>query len=1002
MFKNLKLKGKLLLSFFIITCIATASTTIFSIYHFYGEIRSEALKNMHKNMQISELLYNEKLSELQQSAASTAADGPFQILVQALISYKLEKHLEEILIRDAGLDQILVTDQEFQVIGQATRSGRLPEITTGIPLRNALVRQTAALGRPVATTEELSVGGKAMLLMSAASPIHRSTQIMPRDQEDAVAGNTVTGYVLLRYVLNDNPRLLNKIRELLNVNVAIFLHGEAISHSLTEGSSATRPRIPRELYQQLIARGGTANESEMRYGRQLASYQALHDHTSGKPVAVLGVSVAADQYMETITQAIWNLSGIMLLCIAGAYLLGYLLARSILIPIQKLLDGVKRVTSGDLSHEIVIDIKDELGILAISFNSMARQLHELFSTLEQRIENATRKLQNTLAHLAAIIDNMADGLLVTDTHHRIIRFNPALSRMFPSRELLGHGCGDLHPMLEKLAEQARHVMGEVHSAEINLGEERVGQAVATAIMHKDTFAEEEPNHYAGSQYIGAVVLIRDITREKELDRMMESTINTLTHIGRALSAETNMKKLLEMIVVEACNASNADGGTLYTVKDDHLHYEIVQNKSMDIFMGGTSENAITMPPLPLNESKISAYCAIHKQIIHAPNVYANQDFDFTGTKQYDKATGYRTNTMLVVPLLDRMQAAVGVLQLINPMDPKTGEHIQFDKNQTELIYALASQAAVALENARNYEKIERKNAAFERFVPTQFLRHLGKEEAEDIELGDASQEYMSVLFSDIRSFTNMSETMTPEDNFHFLNDYLRAIGPSIVGNGGFIDKYIGDAIMALFPGHGVNACDDAVAAAVGMFNQLRHFNHQRQGLGQPLIHIGIGLHTGHLMLGTIGFEDRMESTVIGDTVNLASRVEGLTKHYGVDICITEDTFHGLSSPLHFGLREIDTVRVKGKEKPVTLYEVVDGGDPRMVEQKLNSLARYHEALELYKTRRWSEALRLFTELQEGLDFEDSIVGLYARRCRQLYEKPPLDGNWNQVTVFAEK
>ncbi|HYX05016.1 MAG TPA: adenylate/guanylate cyclase domain-containing protein, partial [Reyranella sp.] len=170
--------------------------------------------------------------------------------------------------------------------------------------------------------------------------------------------------------------------------------------------------------------------------------------------------------------------------------------------------------------------------------------------------------------------------------------------------------------------------------------------------------------------------------------------------------------------------------------------------------------------------------------------------------------------------------------------------------------------------------LQKTNLSIERFVPHAFLRIVGKPSIVDVELGDNKQETMSILFSDIRSFTTLSESMTPDENFTFINAYLERMGPVIRNHNGFIDKYIGDAIMALF----TNA-DDAVRAGLAMLETLAAFNAERRPAGQPPIGIGIGINSGSLMLGTIGEKQRMEGTVISDAVNLAARVEDLTKTY---------------------------------------------------------------------------------------------------------------------------
>jgi len=223
---------------------------------------------------------------------------------------------------------------------------------------------------------------------------------------------------------------------------------------------------------------------------------------------------------------------------------------------------------------------------------------------------------------------------------------------------------------------------------------------------------------------------------------------------------------------------------------------------------------------------------------------------------------------------------------------------------------------------RTIVDLKQTNLSIERFVPHAFLTMIGKPSIVSVELGDNTRKEMTVLFSDIRSFTTLSEKMTPDENFNFINLYLARMGPVIRDNNGFIDKYIGDAIMALFE----NA-DDAVRCSLAMVDMLAEFNAGRQANGETPIAIGVGLNTGSLMLGTIGEQHRMDGTVISDAVNLGSRIESLTKVYKVGVLLSEFTYARLADPKAYDIRPIDIVVVKGKTRPVTIFEVFDHNSP---------------------------------------------------------------------------
>ncbi|MBD0392932.1 MAG: PAS domain-containing protein [Microcoleus sp. C1-bin4] len=266
--------------------------------------------------------------------------------------------------------------------------------------------------------------------------------------------------------------------------------------------------------------------------------------------------------------------------------------------------------------------------------------------------------------------------------------------------------------------------------------------------------------------------------------------------------------------------------------------------------------------------------------------------------------------------------------------------------------------------------------AYGRFVPHQFLNLLGYESIIDVNLGDQVQEEMSVLFADIRDFTTLSETMTPQENFNFINAYLSRMEPAITSNNGFIDKYIGDAIMALFS----DFADDAVKAGIAMLNILTNYNEDRQRVGYVPIQIGIGINSGSLMLGTVGGKSRMDSTVISDAVNLASRIEGLTKDYSVPLLISHQTLERLRNPADYAIRIVDKVQVKGKSQYVVVYEVFDADPPEIKSAKLANLPVYSEAMLLCERKQFRDAGKLFEECLRT-NPSDQVARIYLKRCR---------------------
>ncbi|MCW7468432.1 guanylate cyclase [Leptospira kanakyensis] len=290
------------------------------------------------------------------------------------------------------------------------------------------------------------------------------------------------------------------------------------------------------------------------------------------------------------------------------------------------------------------------------------------------------------------------------------------------------------------------------------------------------------------------------------------------------------------------------------------------------------------------------------------------------------------------------------------------------------INIMKQEKEVAQSKAIEMQKILTESYA--RFVPKDFLANLGKDTILDVKLGDQIQKYMAVLFSDIRSFTTLSEQMSPEENFNFINSYLGRMSPIIQKHNGFIDKFIGDAIMALFERN----ITDAIFAGVDMQLYLKEYNYHRNKQGYVPIQIGIGIHAGSLMLGTIGAEERLEGTVISDTVNLASRVQNLTKIYGAKIAVTEAAIHAIDDKHIQSLeyRFLDRVRVKGKTKPVSVYEILNGDDPIFLEQKLNTKDLYLEATAAYHSENFAEAKEKFEAVAKRFP-EDKATQLYLKR-----------------------
>ncbi len=257
---------------------------------------------------------------------------------------------------------------------------------------------------------------------------------------------------------------------------------------------------------------------------------------------------------------------------------------------------------------------------------------------------------------------------------------------------------------------------------------------------------------------------------------------------------------------------------------------------------------------------------------------------------------------------------------------------------------------------------------------------------------------MTVMFSDIRGFTTMSEKMSPEGLTQFLNEYLTPMTDILMQHQGTLDKYMGDAIMAFWgapmrqPDHAAKAC----VAALDMLDRLAELRERWRAEGKPAIDIGIGLNTGLMRVGFMGSERMRNYTLLGDNVNLGSRLEGINKQYATNIIVSEYTFNAAKAEVHG--RVVDLVRVKGKHEPVTIYELVGrGANP--AGRLLEKLELFNEGLRLYRNREFEKARDLFT--RGVTEFADGTAGVYVDRCSYFMADPPGE-NWDGVYVMKTK
>lgn len=296
------------------------------------------------------------------------------------------------------------------------------------------------------------------------------------------------------------------------------------------------------------------------------------------------------------------------------------------------------------------------------------------------------------------------------------------------------------------------------------------------------------------------------------------------------------------------------------------------------------------------------------------------------------------------------------------------------------------------------EKEKKKiRGAFQYYLSPAVVEQILKD-PEKLKLGGEKKE-LTVLFSDIRGFTSFSEQMSPENLVKFLNEYLSRMTDIIFKYAGLLDKYMGDAIMAIWgapleqPDHPLRAC----YTALDMVAELRTWREKWRDQGMPVLNIGVGINTGPMVVGNMGSEKRFDYTVMGDSVNLASRLEGLNKLYGTSIIISEFTYSFVQGEI-LG-RELDLVRVKGKDQPVRIYELLARSSAATSEQR-ELVQEFQAGLTAYQNRQWSKAEAIWKNILQKFP-GDEPSKLYVERCRMLMQNPP-PPDWDGVYSVTTK
>ena len=567
----------------------------------------------------------------------------------------------------------------------------------------------------------------------------------------------------------------------------------------------------------------------------------------------------------------------------------------------------------------------------------------------------------------------------------------------------------------------------------------------------------------------------------------------LLEVTQGLSGELNLDTLIQRIMSAACDLLDAERATLFV-------YDAKTDQLWSRYAAGLTGGEIRIP----SHAGIAGTVFTHGVLENIPDVYADSRFD----QEVDRATGYRTRSILCMPITNKAGVRIGVTEVLNK---KSGA--VFGPRDEARLGAFTAQIAVLLENAqlfdevlsvKNYNEnilrstsngmitldadgrvVTANDAALailkesgeaiigipaaklfagdnswvmasmvrmgqtgqrditidarlqfgssavsvnmtaqplfgpdgasigsmlvfeditaETRIRSTMSRYMSTEVVEQVLAGGESElggkaQTVTILFSDVRNFTGLSEALGARETVSLLNEYFADMVDVVTRHGGILDKYIGDAIMALFgaPFNKPEDAEHAIAVANGMLVTLRELNQRRQLQQKQSIDIGVGLATGEVVVGNIGSPTRMEYTAIGDSVNLASRLEGANKYYHTKVLLDENTARALKNG--HCLREIDLLRVKGKDRPVAVFESLGYLEQRP--ELTDTLGCFADGLAAYRAGDWDRAIGCFEAALKSRP-EDEPSRMYIERCQVYRETPPPD-DWGGVWILHEK
>jgi class 3 adenylate cyclase len=432
-----------------------------------------------------------------------------------------------------------------------------------------------------------------------------------------------------------------------------------------------------------------------------------------------------------------------------------------------------------------------------------------------------------------------------------------------------------------------------------------------------------------------------------------SIIKSSNTISEGLDKKNLLSKLNGVIV------ENAGATIAYIILREKekfiVNSEIIDSKCRETMEEVTKESKFL-------SLKIFNQCLNQQEII----IYKNA-MNETNLKNDEYIQKNSIKSVLCAPIL-KGKKITGVLYLEN----NNMEGV-FTENRKLILKHILSQVAISIENSKLFEDVKTINEAYERFLPKEFLNQLEKKDVRNIQPSESVEKKMTILFSDIRNFTNITDNMGAKESFSFVNEILNELAPSISQNNGFVDKFIGDCVMAIFPDSPL----DAVKAGVSMLNSLTKLNSNRN----IPVNIGVGIAYGSVMIGTLGYEKRLDATVISSTVNTASRMESLTKSLGVNLLVTEEIYEEIKSSKDIFTYFVGSFYLKGLKVSKKLFEVLS-----LQEKEKFDHNSFEKGLNFFQKKEFKQAIHVFNSMDCG-------IASYYSKVSRLYELNDLPNEW---------